>query len=108
MMGMIVSVQCRTSSGRRVAGQDCCNGAWKTPVTGRIFARRLNLDGDGQGDLRGHGGEQRAIMGVPARIDRHWAKYLGRSDLVAGNFGENYSGRASPITRSAPAICFSG
>ena len=58
-------------------------------MTGRIFARRLNLDGDGQGDLRGHGGEQRAIMVYQLDSYRHWADHLGRSDLVAGNFGEN-------------------
>ena len=58
-------------------------------MTGRIFARRLNLDGDGQGDLRGHGGEQRAIMVYQLNSYRHWANYLGRSDLTAGNFGEN-------------------
>ena len=35
-------------------------GIWKNPVPGRCRAGRLNLDGDGQGDLAGHGGEQRA------------------------------------------------
>jgi len=35
---------------------------WKRPVSGRIYARRLNLDGDGQADLEGHGGENRAVM----------------------------------------------
>jgi MOSC domain-containing protein YiiM len=62
---------------------------WKTPVTGRIFAGRLNLDGDGQADLRAHGGEQRALLVYQLGSYRHWASYLGRSDLVAGNFGEN-------------------
>ena len=37
-------------------------GIWKAPVAGPVMARRLNLDGDGQGDLAGHGGEQRAVM----------------------------------------------
>ena len=37
-------------------------GAWKTPVTGRRMVRRLNIDGDGQGDLAGHGGENRAVL----------------------------------------------
>jgi hypothetical protein len=35
---------------------------WKKSVPGRVMARRLNLDGDGQGDLAGHGGEHRAVM----------------------------------------------
>ncbi len=58
---------------------------WKKPVTGRIFARRLNLDGD----LRGHGGEQRALLVYQLDSYRYWANYLGRSDLVPGIFGEN-------------------
>jgi ferredoxin-NADP reductase/MOSC domain-containing protein YiiM len=58
-------------------------------VTGRILARRLNLDGDGQGDLAGHGGEQRAIMVYQLETYRYWASHLGRSDLVPGIFGEN-------------------
>jgi MOSC domain-containing protein YiiM len=58
-------------------------------VTGRIFARRLNLDGDGQADVCGRGGEQRAIMVYQLDSHRYWATFLGRSDLVAGYFGEN-------------------
>src|SRR5271165_2314150 len=65
-------------------------------VTGRIFIRRLNLDGDGQGDLRGHGGEQRALMVYQLDSYRYWASYLGRSDLVAGNFGENLTVEGLP------------
>ena len=37
-------------------------GIWKNPVEGPVMVRRLNIDGDGQGDLAGHGGEQRAVM----------------------------------------------
>ena len=62
MMGMIVSVNVGLPQDVAWQGRTVRTGVWKTPVTGRIFARRLNLDGDGQGDLRGHGGEQRAIM----------------------------------------------
>jgi ferredoxin-NADP reductase/MOSC domain-containing protein YiiM len=58
-------------------------------VPGRIFAGRLNLAGDGQGDLAGHGGEQRAMMVYQLDSYRYWANYLGRSDLVPGIFGEN-------------------
>src|SRR5277367_136353 len=70
-------------------GRTVRTAVWKTPVTERILARRLNLDGDGQGDLRGHGGEQRALMVYQLDSYRYWASYLGRSYLVAGNFGEN-------------------
>jgi MOSC domain-containing protein YiiM len=35
---------------------------WKEPAQGRRLVRRLNTDGDAQGDLAGHGGEQRAVF----------------------------------------------
>jgi MOSC domain-containing protein YiiM/ferredoxin-NADP reductase len=89
MMGAIVSVNVGLPQNVAWQGRTVRTAVWKTPVTGRIFARRLNLDGDGQGDLRGHGGEQRAIMVYQLDSYRYWASYLGRSDLVAGNFGEN-------------------
>ena len=88
-MGAIVSVNVGLPQHVAWQGRTVRTAVWKAPVTGRIFARRLNLDGDGQGDLRGHGGEQRAIMVYQLDSYRYWAKYLGRSDLVAGNFGEN-------------------
>jgi ferredoxin-NADP reductase/MOSC domain-containing protein YiiM/ferredoxin len=89
MTGTIVSVNVGRPQDVAWQGRTVRTGVWKTPVTRRIFARRLNLDGDGQGDLRGHGGEQRAIMVYQLESYRYWANYLGRSDLVAGNFGEN-------------------
>ncbi len=66
-------------------------GIWKDPVAGPVMARRLNLDGDGQGDLGGHGGEQRAVMVYQAASYEHWRGYLGRSDLTSGVFGENFT-----------------
>jgi MOSC domain-containing protein YiiM len=88
-MGVIVSVNVGLPQDHTWQGRTVRTAVWKTPVTGRIFARRLNLDGDGQGDLRGHGGEQRAIMVYQLESYRYWAKFLGRSDLVPGNLGEN-------------------
>ncbi|MCW2530298.1 MAG: sulfurase, partial [Pseudonocardiales bacterium] len=64
-------------------------GIWKDPVRGPVMARRLNLDGDGQGDLAGHGGEQRAVMVYQSESYDHWRRHLGRSDLTFGIFGEN-------------------
>jgi ferredoxin-NADP reductase/MOSC domain-containing protein YiiM len=62
---------------------------WKRPVAGRVMARRLNLDGDGQGDLAGHGGEHRAVMVYQLDSYRYWEKYLQRHDFEYGQFGEN-------------------
>jgi ferredoxin-NADP reductase/MOSC domain-containing protein YiiM/ferredoxin len=62
---------------------------WKRAVTGRVMARRLNLDGDGQGDLAGHGGEHRAVMVYQMDSYRYWEDHLKRHDFEYGQFGEN-------------------
>ncbi|WP_319447388.1 MULTISPECIES: MOSC and FAD-binding oxidoreductase domain-containing protein [unclassified Mycobacterium] len=64
-------------------------GAWKTPVAGPRMVRRLNIDGDGQGDLEGHGGENRAVLVYQLDSYRHWAKEFRRTDLTPGLLGEN-------------------
>jgi MOSC domain-containing protein YiiM len=43
-------------------GKTVHTAVWKIPVQGRRMVRRLNIDGDGQGDLAGHGGEHRAVF----------------------------------------------
>jgi ferredoxin-NADP reductase/MOSC domain-containing protein YiiM/ferredoxin len=60
-------------------------------VQGRIPVRRLNVEGDGQGDLAGHGGEHRAVMVYQMDAYRYWEAHLGRSDLSFGQFGENFT-----------------
>ena len=64
---------------------------WKAPVRRRCRAGRLNLDGDGQGDLAGHGGEQRAVFVYQIESYRYWQEQLGRTDFVHGQFGENFT-----------------
>src|SRR5256886_10310254 len=72
-------------------GRTVHTAIWKDPVRGRCRVGRLNLDGDGQGDLAGHGGEQRAVLVYQAGSYRHWQQHLGRDDLGYGAFGENLS-----------------
>jgi MOSC domain-containing protein YiiM len=64
---------------------------WKAPVQGRRMARRLNIEGDGQGDLTGHGGEHRAVFVYQIASYRYWQDQLGRSDFDYGQFGENFT-----------------
>jgi ferredoxin-NADP reductase/MOSC domain-containing protein YiiM len=66
-------------------------GIWKDPVRGRCRVARLNLHGDGQGDLAGHGGEQRAVFAYQIESYRHWEDQLRRTDFVHGQFGENFT-----------------
>src|ERR1700739_683456 len=70
-------------------GRTVHTGIWKNPVRGRCPVRRLNLDGDGQGDLAGHGGEQRAAFVYQIESYRYWQERLKRTDFVHGQFGEN-------------------
>src|SRR5437763_870362 len=64
---------------------------WKDPLRGPCRVRRLSLDGDGQGDLAGHGGEQRAVFVYQIESYRFWQQQLKRTDFVHGQFGENFT-----------------
>lgn len=72
-------------------GKTVRTAIWKAPVVGRRMVRRLNVDGDGQADLAGHGGEQRAVFLYQQPSYRYWEEFLGRNDFVFGQFGENFT-----------------
>jgi ferredoxin-NADP reductase/MOSC domain-containing protein YiiM len=72
-------------------GETVHTGIWKEPLQSRRMVRRLNVDGDRQGDLAGHGGEHRAVMVYQMDSYRHWESHLGRSDFTFGQFGENFT-----------------
>jgi MOSC domain-containing protein YiiM/ferredoxin-NADP reductase len=77
-------------------GRTVYTGIWKNPVPGRCRVARLNLDGDGQGDLAGHGGEQRAVFVYQMDSYRYWQTQLKRTDFVHGQFGENFTVEGLP------------
>ncbi|WP_290061942.1 MOSC and FAD-binding oxidoreductase domain-containing protein [Amycolatopsis solani] len=83
---------------RDVAWQDRTvhTGIFKYPVEGPRLVRRLNVDGDGQGDLGGHGGENRAVLVYQRESYEHWRRFLGRDDLEDGQFGENFTVEGLP------------
>ena len=64
---------------------------WKASVPGPRMVRRLNIDGDGQGDLAGHGGEHRAVLVYQTNSYRYWQSQLHRDDFTYGQFGENFT-----------------
>src|SRR5829696_1526472 len=66
-------------------------GIWKDAVDGRRKVRRLNVDGDGQGDPEGHGGVNRAVFVYQIESYRYWQQFLGRGDFTYGQFGENFT-----------------
>lgn len=70
-------------------GKTVQTGIFKEPVSGTVMLREKNIDGDGQGDLRVHGGTYKAIYGYPFEHYAHWQQALQRDDLTYGQFGEN-------------------
>ncbi|MFI5694145.1 MOSC domain-containing protein [Kribbella sp. NPDC051586] len=87
--GTVLSVNVGLPKNVEWNGKTVYTGVWKQSVDGPVMVRRLNLDGDGQGDLAGHGGEQRAVMVYQIDSYRHWEEHFGRDDFVHGQFGEN-------------------
>jgi ferredoxin-NADP reductase/MOSC domain-containing protein YiiM/ferredoxin len=72
-------------------GKIVYTSVWKEPVDGPRLVRRLNVDGDAQGDLHGHGGEQRAVFVYQMDSYHYWERDLKRSDFTFGQFGENFT-----------------
>ncbi len=88
-MATLVSVNVGLPKDISWSNRTVYTGAWKAPVDGPRMVRRLNVDGDGQGDLGGHGGENRAVLVYQLESYRHWAREFRRDDLVPGYLGEN-------------------
>lgn len=72
-------------------GKTVRTAIWKFAVVARPMVRKLNIDGDGQADLAGYGGEQRAVFVYQMESYRYWERFLGRNDFSFGQFGENFT-----------------
>ena len=90
-MGRLLSINVGLPRDVAWRGEKVHTAIWKQPVQGRIAVRRLNVEGDGQGDLAGHGGEHRAVMVYQMDAYRYWEAQLGRNDFSFGQFGENFT-----------------
>ena len=90
-VGALLSVNVGLPKDVSWRGKTVFTGVFKDPVSGPRRVGALNVDGDGQGDLAGHGGEQRAVFVYQIDSYRYWERELGRSDFVHGQFGENFT-----------------
>jgi ferredoxin-NADP reductase/MOSC domain-containing protein YiiM len=90
-MGRLLSINVGLPRDVIWQGKTVHTGIWKTPVKGRRMVRWLNIDGDGQGDLAGHGGERRAVFVYQVDSYQYWQDQLGRTDFTYGQFGENFT-----------------
>jgi ferredoxin-NADP reductase/MOSC domain-containing protein YiiM/ferredoxin len=91
VVGRLVSVNVGMPKDVSWRGRTVFTGVFKDPVDGKRRVGRLNVDGDGQGDRAGHGGEQRAVFVYQLDSYRYWERELGRDDFVHGQFGENFT-----------------
>ena len=82
---------------RRGREKTTTTGIFKAPVAGPVMLRTLNLDGDAQADLGGHGGIYKAAYAYTLENYRYWADALARTDFApAGQFGENFTVEGMP------------
>ena len=90
-MGELVAVNVGLPRDVAWRGRTVHTGVWKHPVDGPQMVRTLNIDGDGQGDLAGHGGPHRAVLVYQLDSYDYWRRQLGRDDFEYGQFGENFT-----------------
>jgi ferredoxin-NADP reductase/MOSC domain-containing protein YiiM len=95
-MGRLLSLNVGLPREVTWSGKTVRTAVWKVPVEGKRMARRLNIDGDGQGDLAGHGGEHRAVFVYQMDSYRYWERFLSRNDFSPGQFGENFTVEGLP------------
>lgn len=72
-------------------GRTYATGIYKTALEGPVWLGNLNLAGDGQGDLKNHGGQYQAVYCYPQEHYAYWSERLGRDDFAFGQFGENFT-----------------
>ncbi|MGI4886804.1 MAG: MOSC domain-containing protein [Janthinobacterium lividum] len=70
-------------------GQTVRTSIFKRPAAGPVAVRAEHLAGDGQADLRVHGGPDKAVYAYPHEHYAYWQQHLPAELLVPGAFGEN-------------------
>jgi ferredoxin-NADP reductase/MOSC domain-containing protein YiiM len=95
-VGRLLSVNVGLPRDVQWEGRTVHTAIWKDPVAGPQMVRRLNIDGDGQGDLNGHGGPNRAVFVYQIESHQYWEKFLNRDDFSYGQFGENFTVEGLP------------
>jgi MOSC domain-containing protein YiiM len=86
--GRVLSVNVGAARDFEYSGRVARSAIWKTPVSGRIAARGVNLAGDDQADRKAHGGFDKAVYAYSIEDTRWWEEQIGRP-LASGEFGEN-------------------
>ena len=70
-------------------GKTVLTGIFKKPTTDKVMVHKDHLEGDAQGDLKVHGGVEKAVYAFSANHYDYWRQALSQPDLRFGAFGEN-------------------
>ena len=97
--GQLVSVNVGRPREFEYNGRAAKSAIWKSPVTGRVQARGVNLEGDDQADRKAHGGPDKAVYAYAIEDILWWGKELGRS-LQHGEFGENLTSQEIAVNEA--------
>ncbi len=90
-MSKLLSVNVSLPKEIEFKGKIVSTGIFKEPIKERVKVGKLNVEGDGQADLIGHGGEFRAVYVYSHDNYSHWEKELSRDDFSMSQFGENFT-----------------
>ncbi len=82
-------------------GREVRTGLWKRPAGGPVLVAELGLQGDLVGDLRIHGGRDKAVYAYAVEDTVWWEAELGRG-LGPGFFGENLTVRDVDANGASP------
>lgn len=86
----LVSINVGTPREFEYKGRTAISAIWKSPVSGRIAAKGVNLEGDDQADREAHGGFDKAIY-TYAMEDLQWWEQQIEQNIEHGQFGENFT-----------------
>ncbi len=85
--------QAHTSDINDGQARDWTSSIGKAPALGRVALGMTHLAGDGQADMKHHGGADKAVCCYPAAHYAGWRALLGRNEdtFPHGAFGENFT-----------------
>lgn len=95
--GTVTSVNVGVPRPAEFGGREVATAIWKSPVSGPVAVRGVNLAGDDQADRRVHGGPDKAVYAYAEEDLDWWAAEL-RRPLPPGSFGENLTTAGMALT----------
>ena len=86
--GEIISIHVGRPTEFEYKGRKAKSAIWKNPVSGKVFAGGVNLEGDDQADREAHGGYDKAVYAYDSEDLVWWTSEIGRV-VAPGELGEN-------------------